>query len=59
MYRALAGVSPSPASVAAIVFGIEAASQEFRNVSFLIHCLFLLTCISKTSKQHYSISSIK
>uniref|UniRef100_A0A7N2LFK4 RNase H type-1 domain-containing protein n=1 Tax=Quercus lobata TaxID=97700 RepID=A0A7N2LFK4_QUELO len=26
MYRALAGISPSPASVAAIVYGIEAAS---------------------------------
>ena len=26
MYRALAGISPSPASVAAIVYGMEAAS---------------------------------
>ena len=38
MYRALAGISPSPASVAAIVYGIKAASQEFRNVSFSHVC---------------------
>ena len=34
MYRALAGISPCLASIAAIVYGIEAASQNFRNVSF-------------------------
>ena len=38
MYRALAGISPCLASIAAIVYGIEAASQNFRNVSFSHVC---------------------
>ena len=38
MYRALAGISPSLASAATIVYGIEADSQEFRNVSFSHVC---------------------
>ena len=34
MYRALVNITISPASVATIVYGIKAASQEFHNVSF-------------------------